>query len=79
MKVNPLQKFINYAEKMGDYTDGKCTVDVCHLDEVIVGAMLESYWMQAYQLGMKDYKQALEEQQKKEKFDKQQQKLFNDL
>lgn len=78
MKVNPLQKFINYAEKMGDYTDGKCTVDVRHLDEMIVGAMLESYWMQAYQLGMKDYKQALEEQQKKEKFDKQQQKLFND-
>lgn len=78
MKVNPLQKFINYAEKMGDYTDGKCTVDVCHLDEVIVGAMLESYWMQAYQMGMKDYKQALEEQQKKEKFDKQQLKLFND-
>ena len=78
MKVNPLQKFINYAEKMGDYTDGKCTVDVCHLDEVIVGAMLESYWMQADQLGMKDYKQALEEQQKKEKFEKLQQKLFND-
>lgn len=79
MKVNIHTKFLNYAEKLEDFTDGECTVDVRHIDEVILGAMLESYFNYAYQLGMKDYRNELREQAKKEEMERNQPSLFSDM
>ena len=79
MKIDIHKKFLNYAEKMEDFSDGECIVDVCHCDELIIGAMLESYFVYAYQLALKDYKKELKEQAAKEEFLKHQPKLFDDM
>lgn len=77
MKLNIIKKFLNYAEKMEDFIDGECVVNVRNSDEMIIGTMLESYYIQGYQQAIKDYKQELKEKAAKEEFEKQQPSLFN--
>lgn len=77
MKLNIQKKFLNYAEKMEDFTDEECTVDIRHCDELIIGAMLQTYYIQGYQQAIKDYKQELKEQAAKEEFEKHQPSLFS--
>lgn len=76
MKIDIQKKFLNYAEKMEDFNDGECVVDIRHVDEVILGAMLESYFVYAYQLALRDYKKELKEKAELEEFEKHQPKLF---
>lgn len=70
------KKFLNYAEKMEDFTDGECTVDVEHTDELILGAMLEQYFVTAYSMAVRDIKKILKEQAEREDFEKHQPSLF---
>ena len=78
MKQNLYKKFMNYAEKMEDFTDGECIVDIRHCDELIIGAMLQTYYTQGYQQAIKDYKQELKEQAAKEEFEKHQPGLWEE-
>lgn len=45
--------FIKYAESQNDFENGQCVVDVMHVDELILGAMLREYFQKGITIGIK--------------------------
>ena len=77
-KINIKQMFLNYANNNGDFEEGICIVDLRHIDEVILGAILEQYYQRGFVDGMRKYKQLEDKRREQEEFDKHQGKLFDD-
>lgn len=77
-KINIKQMFLNYANNNGDFKEGVCIVDLRHIDEVILGAILEQYYQKGFIDGMIKYKQLEDKRREQEEFDKHQGKLFDD-
>lgn len=77
-KINIKQMFLSYGTKYGDFEDGVCIVDLRHIDEVILGAMLEQYYQEGFVKGMRKYKELEDKRREQEEFDKHQGKLFDD-
>lgn len=70
--------FLNLATSLGDFENGMCTVDINHIDELILGAMLQEYFQEGFIKGMKKYKELEDKKKEQEEFDKHQGKLFDD-
>ena len=78
MKLNISDKFLRYGERIGDFKDGNCIINIQELDSIVLTALLDSYFTKGYQMALSDKKAMEYEQKQIELFEKQQQKLFDD-